>query len=69
MWCDEINGGLVDLEANLDQESSSCSLPNSPLDTNVAIKFNLYVQSAGDTSEVKRVSCSSLLEMPVLVSR
>lgn len=68
MWCDEINGGLINLEKNLDQGSSSCSLPDSPLDMSIAIKFNLYMQSPGGTSGVKCVGRSSLLEMPLLVT-
>lgn len=60
--------GLISLEENPDQEPSSCSLPDSPLDMRVAIKFNLCMQSSGGTSGVKCVGHSSLLEMPLLVS-
>jgi len=68
VWCDEISGGLIDLEKNLEEESSSCSFPNSPLDMSVAIKFNLYMQLLGGNSGLGLMCAghSSLLEMPLL---
>lgn len=68
MWCDKLNGGQKNPEENLGQESCSYLLPDSPLNMNVAMKFEFYEQSLGVTSGGNCVGHSSLLEMPLLLT-
>lgn len=67
MWRDEINGRLINLEENLDWESSSCSVP-VPW-TKQASRYCLTpTSSPWGGAGVKYASCNPLLEMIVFVT-